>query len=326
VRKLAHELGVDLSRVSGSGRNGAITRDDVLRARRVSAPAPSPRPAITPYARRLAAELGVDPAGLRPEHGAAIRAADVRAAADRGVPSTAAPGTERAAPPPLPRNVRATRMRATIAASMSRSKREIPHYYLSTTVDLEKATSWMHAYNSTVPVAGRLVPAALLLKATAAAARAAPGLNGFWVDGRFEAAPTVHLGIAVSLRGGGLVAPAIHDAADLPLDELMHRLRDLVARARAGHLRASELSDPTLTVTNLGEQGVEAVFGVIYPPQVALVGLGRVVPRTCVVDGLIGVRPTTTVTLSADHRATDGFAGSRFLADIDDRLQRPEEL
>jgi pyruvate dehydrogenase E2 component (dihydrolipoamide acetyltransferase) len=324
VRKLAHELGVDLARVAGSGRNGAITRDDVQDAAKAATPTPS-RPAVTPYARRLATELGVDLAALHEEHRATIRAADVRAAAGQA-PLATTPRADGGAPPPLPRAARGERMRATIAASMSRSKREIPHYYLSTTVDLERATTWMHAYNGTVPVSGRLIPAVLLLKATAAAARAAPDLNGFWVGDRFEPAPAVHLGVAVSLRGGGLVAPAIHDAADLPLEELMRRLRDLVARARAGRLRATELSDPTLTVTNLGEQGVEAVFGVIYPPQVALVGLGRVQPRTCVVDGLIGVHPTTTVTLSADHRATDGFRGSRFLADIDDRLQRPEEL
>ena len=217
-------------------------------------------------------------------------------------------------------------MRATIAAVMSRAKREIPHYYLSTTVDLGPALEWMHERNLGLPVTERLVPAALMLKATALAAAASPALNGFWVDGAFRPGSGVHLGVAVSLRGGGLVAPALHDADRLSLAEVMAGMRDLVMRARAGRLRGSEMSDPTITVTNLGDQGVDAVYGVIYPPQVALVGFGRVVERPWAVDGLLGVRPVTELTLSADHRATDGFTGGRFLAAIEQHLQRPEEL
>jgi pyruvate dehydrogenase E2 component (dihydrolipoamide acetyltransferase) len=217
-------------------------------------------------------------------------------------------------------------MRSTIARLMARSKREIPHYYLSTTVDLAPALTWMQEQNRQAAIEDRLVPAALLLKATALAVQAAPALNGYWVDGAFQPAAEVHLGIAISLRRGGLVAPAIHDAAHLPLVELMRQMRDLVTRARAGRLRGSELTDATITVTNLGDQGVEAVHGVIYPPQVALVGFGRVVERPWAIDGLLGVRPVTTLTLAGDHRATDGFTGARLLADIDDRLHHPEEL
>ena len=217
-------------------------------------------------------------------------------------------------------------MRTAIAHLMSRSKQEIPHYYLSTTVDLGHALDWLHERNRALDVSHRLVPAALMLKATALAAQATPTMNGFWVDGGFSPGGPVHLGIAISLRGGGLIAPALHNAADLPIEELMAGMRDLVARARTGRLRGSELSDSTITVTNLGEQGVETVYGVIYPPQVALVGFGRVVERPWAVDGLIGVRPVTTITLAGDHRATDGFTGARFLADIEQRLQHPEEL
>jgi pyruvate dehydrogenase E2 component (dihydrolipoamide acetyltransferase) len=150
-------------------------------------------------------------------------------------------------------------------------------------------------------------------------------MNGFY-DGCFHPADAVHLGVAVALRGGGLVAPAIHDADRLSVADLMAALRDLVTRARGGALRSSEMADPTLTVTNLGEQGVDEVFGVIYPPQVALVGFGKVVERPWACGGLLGVRPIVRATLSADHRVSDGHAGARFLADIDRRLQHPEEL
>ena len=216
-------------------------------------------------------------------------------------------------------------MRRSIGELMARSKREIPHYYLATTVDLAAATAWLAAQNALRPVTQRLLPAALLLKATALAARDVPTLNGFWDDGH-RAVPAVHLGVAVSLRGGGLVAPAIHDADRLSLDELMAGLRDLVERARAGRLRSSEMADPTITVTSLGDQGAEEVFGVIYPPQVAMVGFGRVVARPWARDGLLGVHPTVRATLSADHRASEGHEGSRFLATVDRLLQAPEAL
>jgi pyruvate dehydrogenase E2 component (dihydrolipoamide acetyltransferase) len=217
-------------------------------------------------------------------------------------------------------------MRATIAAVMSRSKREIPHYYLSTTVDLGDALEWMHRRNLDLPLTERLVPAALLLKATALAASEVPEVNGFWVDGRFVPGDAVHLGVAVSLRGGGLVAPALHEADRMPLPEVMRGLRDLVTRARGGRLRGRELTEATLTVTNLGDQGVESVHGVIHPPQVALVGFGRVVRRPWAIGDLLGIRPVVTLTLAADHRATDGFTGGRFLAAVDRLLQQPEEL
>jgi pyruvate dehydrogenase E2 component (dihydrolipoamide acetyltransferase) len=216
-------------------------------------------------------------------------------------------------------------MRQVIGNLMARAKREIPHYYLSTTIDMSTPVAWLRETNLDRSVSDRLVPAALMLKAVGLAARAMPELNGFWIDGEFVPGGGVHVGVAVMLRQGGLVAPAIHDADTLRLDELMARLRDVVARARAGRLRQSEM-DPTITVTNLGDQGVDAVFGVIYPPQVALVGFGRVAERPWAKDGMLGVRPCVTATLSGDHRASDGHRGGLFLTAIDDLLQRPEEL
>ena len=217
-------------------------------------------------------------------------------------------------------------MRQAIAALMARSKREIPHYYLQQTIDLHAALAWLARVNAERSVADRILPAALLLKATALAAREVPAMNGFFVDGAFAAADHVHLGVAVSLRGGGLIAPALHDADILPLDAVMAGMKDLVQRARSGRLRSSEMSDPTLTVTNLGEQGAEAVHGVIYPPQVALVGFGRIVDRPCAVDGMLAVRPTVVATLAADHRVSDGHGGGLLLAEIDRLLQEPDAL
>jgi pyruvate dehydrogenase E2 component (dihydrolipoamide acetyltransferase) len=221
---------------------------------------------------------------------------------------------------------RATAVRQAIAAAMSRSNREIPHYYLATDIEVSGVLAWLERENAARPVAERVLIAAVFLKAVALALRESPELNGFWVDEVFRPAPAVHLGVAIALRGGGLLAPALHDADTLPLVALMRTLRDLVQRARTGMLRSSELIDATVTVTNLGDLGVQTVFGVIYPPQVALVGLGRVTERPWAQAGMLGARPVVTLTLSADHRASDGHTGARFLTAVARLLQAPEQL
>jgi pyruvate dehydrogenase E2 component (dihydrolipoamide acetyltransferase) len=217
-------------------------------------------------------------------------------------------------------------MRRVIAAAMSRSNREIPHYYLDTTIDLGPALDWLREQNLARPLEQRLLPGVLMLRATALALREVPQLNGHWVGDAAVTSEAVHLGVAISLRGGGLVAPALHDADRLALDELMAAFRDLVTRARALSLRSSELADPTCTVTSLGEQGVEGVHGVIFPPQLAIVGFGTVVERPWARHGGLLVAPVVRATLSGDHRASDGHEGARLLAAIDRLLQEPGRL
>jgi pyruvate dehydrogenase E2 component (dihydrolipoamide acetyltransferase) len=334
VRHLAALRGVDLTTLHGTGRGGRITRADVEHAQQPLAP----RVRATPYARRLAHDLGVDLAAVRGTgDGGAVRAADVRAAMrtlavgngperpDRG-PLMGDKRPDAAVRRDSRPEDRTDTMRRAIADLMSRSKREIPHYYLSTTIDLTAAEDWLHRINRARRPTDRLVPAALLLKAAAVAAREVPALNGYWQNGGFAPASEINLGIAVSLRQGGLLAPVIHNADTLPPDALMTRLKELVQRARRGRLRGSEMAGATLTVTSLGDQGVEAVFGVIHPPQVALVGFGAVGERPWAAGGMLGVRPVVTATLAADHRATDGAVGARYLTAVDRLLQRPEEL
>ncbi len=277
----------------------------------------------SPIVRRLARHLGVDVAAVRGTGpGGHITRADVEAAGEPAAPGPV-PATANATVESAPRQ---SAMRLAIGALMSRSKREIPHYYVGTQIDMGDALAWLAARNESRPIPERILPAVLLLKATALAARRLPQFNGFWIDDRFVAHERVHLGVAIALREGGLVAPAIHDADTLELDELMAALRDLVGRVRAGRLRASEMSDPTITVTNLGEQSAETVYGVIYPPQVALIGFGAIVERPWARDGMLGVRPVVGATVAADHRATDGRDGSRLLQTLDRLLRDPEQL
>ena len=209
---------------------------------------------------------------------------------------------------------------------MSRANREIPHYFLGVDIDLSRVLEWLRAENRRRPVTERMLASALLLKAAALAAHEVPEMNGLFREDRFEPSEAVNLGVAISLRGGGLVAPAILDAANKPADVIMKELADLVDRARKGKLRASEMSAGTITVTNLGDQGVDFVYGVIYPPQVALVGFGRVQERAWAQDGMVGARPVVTATLAADHRVSDGHRGGIFLTRVERLLQEPEHL
>jgi len=293
-------------------------------------PAPSGRVHATPLARRIAEELGVD---LRRVAGTGIEGAvtadDVRRAAAAG-PGPAPAQLEAAAPAPAqaPRAARGPErlaaIRRRIAEGMERSKREIPHYYLETSCDLSRALAWLEAENLRRPVTERLLLAPLMLKAVAHGVAAAPELSGHYVADSFRPGSGVHLGVVISLRGGGLLVPTLRDVDRKSIGELMQELRAATARARQGTLRGADVSEATLTVTSLGDTGVETVFGVIYPPQVAIVGFGRVTERPWAEAGLVGARPVLTATLSADHRVSDGQRGARFLAAVARALCNPE--
>lgn len=275
-----------------------------------------PRPRSSPAARKLAEALGINLALVKGTGPAGrITREDVEQAAKQKPIVSVEAETDRK-----------IRMRQTIASAMARSKREIPHYYLTTTIDMHNAMEWLAQENAKRSVEDRLLYGVLLIKAVALALREVPELNSTWIEGRVVESANIHVGMAISLRGGGLVAPALHDTDRQSLDELMKNFRDLVKRARIGSLKGSELADSTITITSLGEKGVETVFGIIYPPQVALVGFGKVVERPWSIDGQIVSRPLINATLSADHRASDGHRGGLFLTAIDRLLQEPGRL
>lgn len=313
ARQLARDLGIDLHRVQGSGPGGAIQRSDVERAAEAAKAAPKPP----------SPPSGEPPAQPLP-----------KPAVERPVEPLPAPGGERlvepaAAVPASERRVASdfqAGMRRAIAAAMARSNRDIPHYYLETHIDMSRALRWLESENQKRSIRERLLPAVALLKAVARALGEVPQLNGYWLDDRHQVQEAIHIGFAIALRQGGLVTPAIHHVDVKTLDELMVSLGDLITRTRAGQLRGSELTDATITVTNLGDLGVEAVHGVIYPPQVALVGFGKILERPWAENGLLGVRPVLAATLAGDHRATDGRIGAQFLTALNRILQEPEHL
>ena len=323
-------VGTVLARIDGAGEMPAAAEPVAVAARTPTPPRAAPevrrakpeaapqasRQKVTPVARRRAVELHLDLTVLKGSGvEGSIRLADVEAAALIQTP-----------PPTVKKGLDLAEMRKAIAAAMSRSKREIPHYYLSDTVDLHAALAWLEHFNAERPPIERILPAVLFLKAAALALHEQPKLNGFYENGAFVPGDGVHVGWAIALRGGGLIAPAIREADKKPLAELMAAMRDLVERSRRGGLRGSELTSPTVTVTNVGDRGAETVTGVIYPPQVALVGFGRVVVRPWVVEDRIEGRPVVSLSLAADHRVTDGHLGGLYLAAIARLLQEPEKL
>jgi len=267
------------------------------------------RPRITPAARRRAAQAGLDLSSLGAQQtGTTITRADISALVE----------TPRVDPLPD--------MRGAIAAAMSRSKREIPHYYLAHQVDLTDADAFVAKTNSDRAPEDRLLMGALFLKAIALAVRKVPEMNGHYESNEFNPSEPIHAGLVISMRGGGLVAPALLDVATLKLDELMRNMRDLVTRVRAGRFRSRELSDATITLTSLGDRGVDQLYGVIYPPQVAIIGIGTPSLRPWVYEGQVVPRLIADITLAADHRASDGRRGALFLKTIAENLTAPEAL
>ena len=322
IRHLMHQFGLKPGDVRGSGPDGHITRQDVLVAAgeaggiAVAAapvptipapPAPPSRPRVTPRARRLAQQRGVDVSAVQTT--GPVTGADI----ESFTPKAKTPADRSAA------------MRKATAALMSRAAREIPHYYVVNTFDITGTLEWLREFNAGRKPRDRVLPAVLFLRATVLAAQAVPEMNGTWEDD-FVASAGVDLGVAVATRTGGLVTPRIVGAQDLDLGGLMAHLADLVKRAKAGRLKGGELQPGSITVSSLADNGPDLLYGVIYPPQVALVGVGGVAQRPFVVDGELAVRTTVTVTVSADHRATDGRTGARFLAALGKALTHPEEL
>lgn len=307
-------VGTVLAMIRADGEPAAPQPATPAAPARAAAPA---RMQASPAARKLARESGIDLASVRGTgpHGV-IERSDVEHAMPAQTPV-----------PPVPAAVEGlSGMRRAIAAAMSKSNREIPHYYLQTRIDMRTALSYLEQHNAQLSVEQRVLPAALLLKATAAALTKSPHLNGYWVDDQPQFQEGIHIGVVISLRQGGLVIPAIHDADAKGVDEIMRILRELIPRARAGRLKSSEITDTTITVTNLGDLGVETVCGVIYPPQIALVGFGKIVEQPWAHEGMLAVRPVLSATLAADHRATDAHVGAQFLTDLDTALQHPEAL
>jgi len=320
------EVGTPLARIRGAGETVPSGRAPVpsRAAGRTPAPTTAPRPEapmrVSPAARRLAEEHHLELATVA---GTGLAGAVTRGDVERALAGVTPPAALQALPEP---GDRAAALRRAIAAAMTRAKREIPHYYLERSVELDPTLAWLERENARRPLSSRLLLIVLQLKAVARAVASVPEMNGHFEAGAFRPAKAVHAAVAIALKPTGLVAPALHDVDRKPLDTLMREFTDLVQRARAGMLRSSELADATITVNGLGDRGADVVHAIIHPPQVAIVGFGRTLETACVEEGRVVVRHVCRMSLAADHRVSDGHRGGLFLAAVDGLLREPEAL
>jgi pyruvate dehydrogenase E2 component (dihydrolipoamide acetyltransferase) len=268
---------------------------------------------VTPAARRLARESGMDISRIVPDGTGVVGLQQVRTHAETTAPPAGPTG-----------RTDLKEMRKAIAAAMARSKREIPHYYVSSDIDVTALMDWLAKENAARSVADRLLYAVPLFGILARTLLETPELNGHYEAGEFSPSQSVHAGIAIAMRGGGLIAPAIRNVAGKSLDELRLSLTDLVGRVRSGRLRSSELSGASVTFSNLGENTADTLMPIIYPPQVAIIGCGQIATRPWVKDGEVQIRQIMSITVAGDHRVSDGRSAARFLSRLEKHLATPE--
>ena len=331
ARRLAREKGVNLANLTGSGPGGRIVEADVLAAAAVlSAPGGV---LASPLARRLAREGGIDLSSLTGSGpGGRIVEADVLAASAAPAAETPAPVPAEAAPTgaepaaaPVGDQVQLSRMRQTIAKVTSDSKREAPHFYVASDIDMSKAMDLRREINDQVDPDSRVSVNDLIVKASALAIGRHPKFNSFFRDDYLQMNPSINVGIAIALESG-LIVPGIPGCEGKTLAEIAVDSRDLAARATSGTLRAEEYTGTTYSVSNLGMFGVDSFTAIIYPPHAAILAVGAVKEQPVVRSGEITIAQIMKATLSVDHRVADGAEAAQFLSEIKRLLENPVSL
>ena len=213
-------------------------------------------------------------------------------------------------------------MRKAIARRMVESKTRVPHFYLSTEVEMDALLDLVDATNRDRGREDRITVTAFLVRALAITLAEHPAFNAAWNGDLVERWDAINIGVAIALDDG-LIAPALLDCQARDVDDLARSLADLVGRTRAGRLRAPEVGEATFTLSNLGMFDVSQFTAIITPPQVAILATARTVERPVVRDGAVVVRRMMTATLSSDHRAVDGVGAARFLGTLKGLLEAP---
>ena len=215
-------------------------------------------------------------------------------------------------------------MRRAIARRMVESKTRVPHFYLSTEVEMDALLDVVDATNQDRGREDRVTVTAFLVRAVAITLAEHPAFNAAWSGDAVERWDAINIGVAIALDDG-LIAPALLDCRDRDIDDLARGLADLVDRTRTGKLRAPEVGEATFTLSNLGMFDVSQFTAIITPPQIAILATARTVERPVVRDGAVVVRRVMTATLSSDHRVVDGVGAARFLGTLKGLLEAPGE-
>jgi pyruvate dehydrogenase E2 component (dihydrolipoamide acetyltransferase) len=292
ARKIAGQTGVDLRLVQGSGPGGRIIRADVEAAMASPRPAPAAAPAVAP---------------ARPQPGAA-RPAFV-------IPPRAAAEFE---------DVPMSPMRTAIAKRMPMSKAPVPHFYITSEVDMDPAWALREQLNG-LEGQTKISVTDMVIKAAALALRRNPGVNAQLNGQAIRVHHRAHIGTAVALDQG-LITPVLRDCDVKPLGQIAAEARDLAERARGGKLRAPELGGATFSISNLGMYDVEEFSAIINPPEGAILAVGSVREKPVVAGGEIRIGRRMRMTISCDHRVMDGAMGARYLQDLKRLLEEPLRL
>ncbi len=281
----------------------------------------------TPLARRLAGEKGVDltkVTGTGPR--GRITEKDVLAFAESqasAAPAAAAPAAGE------PQIVELSRMRQAIARLTTRSKQEAPHFYVTSEVNMSAAMTLRADLNTALQDQDVRISVNDLIVKACALTLAQPrfaSFNASFQGDKLEVHPHVNIGIAIDLEDRGLIIPGLLNCESKSLADIARGSRDLVERAKADKLRADEYTSTTFTVSNLGMFDVDSFIAIIYPPNSAVLALGRVKDRPIVQDGQVVVGKMMNATISTDHRVADGAGAARFLAEVKRLLEHPVQL
>lgn len=299
ARRIAEERGIDLRTVAGSGPNGRITKDDLEGVTPGAAPA-APAAAAAPAAPAASAAA---PAPLPP-------------AAFGDVPTS--PDVE---------IIETSKMRSRIARRMVESKQQIPHFYVTTEVDVEALLNLRKQINATLDDARKVSVNDLIVKATALTLRQFPNLNTHFYGDRLVRHKRIHIGIAVALPSGGLINVVAKDADKTSISTIAQQNKDMIARARDNKIKPDDISGSTFTVSNLGAYDVEHFVAIINPPEAGILAVGTAAPTPIVkADGSIGVGQRMKLTVSVDHRVSDGAEGAQFLQALKKLIESPMQL
>ncbi len=367
ARRMAEEMGVDLARISGSGRDGQITKGDVDAYLASAKPAPAPAvaaapapvaapaataapaapaaPAATasgriiasPAAKAVAAEKGVDlrqVVGTGPE--GRVMKADVEAAPVK-VPAVAAPvvapavavtpaAAALATPAAGDTRKPLSRMRQIIATRTQQSKANAPHFYITVAVEMDAALALRAQVNESLKAEGVKVSVNdLVVRAVALALKKHPGMNSSFVGDAIETHAGIHVGSAVSLESG-LITVTVRDADQKSIRQISVEMTGLASRAKSGKMLPGDAGGQTFSISNMGMYGVENFIAIINGPDAGILAVAAAKPEAVVRDGQIVIRSIMRITLSGDHRVTDGAAGADFVNEVKRLLENPWSL
>jgi pyruvate dehydrogenase E2 component (dihydrolipoamide acetyltransferase) len=297
AKRIAQEKGINLAQLSGTGPGGRIVKRD-LESIAAAVPATAAAPVLAPTA--IAQPI----------------AASAPAVAQ---PSILGPSILKA------EEITPTKLRQTIAKRMVASKQTVPHFYVTNEVDMVEAMALRAKLNALVDEAGKMSVNDMVLKAAAVALTHFPGINASFGENAIVRHGAVNMGIAVALEQG-LITVVVADADRKPLAQIAREARDIVNRAKNGKARPEEMQGSTFTVSNLGMFDVDEFVAIINPPEAAILAVGSVRDVPVVKGGQVVPGKTMKITISADHRVTDGAEAAKFLQEVKQNLEEPLRL